>query len=212
MKIRLTLFLAITLFFIGCSNKSKVEYNKPAIYWYNKIVYYISTNNLEKADDYYASLQSEHFGSPLLKEAVLMLAIAHMDEEEYLLANYYLDEYIKRFADERDIEFAKFLKIKSSYLAFKNINRDQKLLSETIEKAIEYKKEYPNSEFVYMVDTILTKLYMAQYVLNEEVAALYERRGKEKAARIYKEKNEKIPFKKEQIDVPTNWYEYLINW
>ena len=212
MKIRLTLFLAITLFFIGCSNKNRVEYNKPDIYWYNKIVYYISTNNLEKADDYFTSLESEHFSSPLLKEALLMLAIAHMDEEEYLLANYYLDEYIKRFADERDIEFVRFLKIKSSYLAFKNINRDQKLLSETIEKAIEYKKEYPNSEFVYMVDTILTKLYMAQYVLNEEVAALYKRRGKDKAAKIYEEKNEKIPFKKEQIDVPTNWYEYLINW
>ncbi len=204
--------ISLILFFGGCSGKNAPEYNKSDIYWYQKMIHYVSVGDLDKADDYFTSLQSEHFASPLLKEALLILAQAHMDEEEYLLAKYYLDEYIKRYGDPESIEFAKFMKIKASFLAFKNINRDQKLLQETIAQAQAYKKEYPNSEYIPMVDTILTKLYMAQYVLDEEIAALYERRGKPKAAKIYKERLKKSWLKKSQIDIPTNWYDYLINW
>jgi outer membrane protein assembly factor BamD len=210
---RKTLLLLFSLLFIiGCSSKNKPEYNKSDIYWYNKMVRYVASGDLEKADDYFTSLQSEHFSSPLLKEALLILAQAHMDEEEYLLANYYLDEYIKRYATPKEMEFAKYLKIKSSFLAFKNINRDQKLLQETIAEAEKYKTTYTSSKYVPLVDTILTKLYMAQYVLNQEIASLYERIGKKRAAKLYKERLKNSWLKESQIDVPTSWYDYLINW
>ena len=200
------------LLIAGCSSKNISEYNKPDIYWYQKMVHYVSSADLDKADEYFTSLQSEHFSSPLLKEAMLIMAQAHMDNEEYLLAKYYLDEYIKRFGNDKNIAFAKFLKIKASFLAFKNINRDQKLLEDTIKEAEEYKKEYVKNEYMPMVDTILTKLYMAEYVMNEEIAALYERRDKTKAAKIYRTRVKNSWLKKDEIDVPTNWYDYLINW
>ncbi len=200
------------LFFAGCSTKEAPEYNKSDIYWYQKILYYVSNENLDKADEYYTSLQSEHFASPLLKEATLMLAMAHMDEEEYLLAKYYLDEYIKRYADAEDTEFAKYLKIKASFLGFKSINRDQKLLRETIQEAKKYEQRYPDSPFTPLVDTILTKLYLAQYVLDSSIAKLYERRGKTKAAEIYRQKIENYWIDKNEISVPKSWYDYIINW
>ncbi len=210
---RKTLLLLFSiLFIIGCSSKNKPEYNKTDIYWYNKMIHYVATGDLEKADDYFTSLQSEHFSSPLLKEALLILAQAHMDEEEYLLANYYLDEYIKRYATPKEMEFAKYLKIKSSFLAFKNINRDQKLLQDTIAQAQKYKQNYASSEYAPLVDTILTKLYMAQYVMDREIASLYERIGKQKAAKLYKERLKRSWIREDQIDVPISWYDYLINW
>ncbi len=209
-KILVSAFLVLLV--VGCSSKNAPEYNKSDIYWYQKMIHYISVGDLDKADDYFTSLQSEHFASPLLREATLIMAQAHMDEEEYLLAKYYLDEFIKRFGDERNVQFAKFLKIKASFLAFKNINRDQKLLQETIEEARKYKREYPNSEYIPMVETIETKLAMAQYVLNNEIAALYERRGKKDAAKFYRSKNRDFNITKNQIDVPKAWYDYLINW
>ncbi|MRI57946.1 MAG: outer membrane protein assembly factor BamD [Epsilonproteobacteria bacterium] len=209
---QLLLSVAILLLLAGCSSKNAPEYNKSDIYWYQKMIHYVSVGDLDKADDYFTSLQSEHFASPLLKEAMLIMAQAHMDEEEYLLAKYYLDEFIKRFGDERNVEFAKFLKIKASFLAFKSINRDQKLLQETIEEARRYKQEFPASEFIPMVETIETKLAMAQFVLNNEIAALYQRRGKEDAAAFYRSKNEDFNITKDQIYVPKAWYDYLINW
>ena len=212
MKRFYVLLVVWILFFVGCSTKENVEYNKPALFWYQKILYTISNENLDKADEYYTSLQSEHFASPLLKEATLMLAMAHMDEEEYLLAKYYLDEYIKRYADAKEREFAEYLKIKASFLGFKNINRDQKLLRETIKEAKKYEQRYPASRFIPLVDTILTKLYLTQYVLDQSIAKLYERRGKIKASQIYRRKIQNFWIDKKEIFVPTSWYDYIINW
>ena len=47
---------------------------------------------------------------------MLILVNAHIDEEEYVLANFYLDEYIKRFGLSKDIDYARYLKIKSKFL------------------------------------------------------------------------------------------------
>jgi len=206
------LLAIIALLFWGCATKGAPEYNKSDIYWYNKIIYYVSVNDLDRADEYLTSLQSEHFSSPLLKEALLILAQAHMDAEEYLLASYYLDEYLKRFADEKEAEFVRFLKLKAYYLAFRSVNRDQKLLQETIQRALEYKRRYPASKYLPMVDTILTRLHMARFVMESEIASLYRRMGKEKAAGIYRRRLENSWLKREMIVVPKKWYDYIINW
>ncbi len=209
------LLIALTIIaalFGGCSTKEEVEYNKPADYWYERIVKSVAGGNLDKADEHFTSLQSEHISSPLVEEAMLILAQAHIENEEYLMANFYLDEYIKRFSTPKKREFAEFLKIKASFLGFRNVNRDQKLLQETIQKANSYKKRYPDSEFVPLVDTILTKLYMAEYILNKNIMELYLRRGKPKAAKIYEDRLKNSWLKESQISVPTRWYDYLINW
>jgi outer membrane protein assembly factor BamD len=205
--------ILITLFLAGCSSKDKMqEYNKPAIYWYSKMVKAISSQDLEKADEYFTSLESEHLSSPLVQESLLLMATAHMDNEEYLMAQYYLDEYLKRFGSGKKGEFAEFLKIKASFYGFKNINRDQKLLKKTIAKAQEFKNFHPNSVYLPLVDTILTKLYMAEYILNENIVTLYKRRGKIKAAEIYQKRLKNSWLKKEEIIKPTNWVDYFINW
>ena len=127
MKINMNILAALvgSVLLFGACSKDVEEYNKPALYWYGKIVQSVSDGNLDKADDYYASLQGEHIGSPLLPEATMILAIAHMYEEEYLLSEHFLDEYEKRYATENDREYAEFLKIKAKYLSLPNPRRDQ---------------------------------------------------------------------------------------
>ncbi|HHC11409.1 MAG TPA: outer membrane protein assembly factor BamD, partial [Campylobacterales bacterium] len=73
---------ALVLFFVGCMDKDAVhEYDKPALSWYQEIVKEIDSSNLDKADNLYISLRSEHARSPLLPEATMMLANAHMDDQ-----------------------------------------------------------------------------------------------------------------------------------
>ena len=64
----LILIGAMAFLFTACSQKSdKIqEYDRPAIYWYNKMIKQITGNYLEDADDTYTSLESEHRNSPLL--------------------------------------------------------------------------------------------------------------------------------------------------
>ena len=179
--------MAALLFFGGCSKDT--EANKPAIYWYKKMADLIAFGSLEKAGDAFASLRSEHVQSPLIPEALLMLANAHIEQEEYLLANFYLDSYIKRYGTKANIDFAKFLKLKANYMAFKQPNRDQKLLMETIDKARVFRSAMARSAFEPYAATMATTLQIAEGAMNREIADLYIRLDKPGAAEIYRERS-----------------------
>ncbi len=198
--------LSIFLFFSGCS-KELEEYNKPAVYWYAKIIESVSNGNIDKADNYYSSLQSEHTGSPLLPEATMILAIAHMHYEEYLLSEHFLTEYVSRYANENEREFSEFMKIKAKYMSLPNPRRDQALINEAIISSENFKIEYPNSMYYNVVDTMATNLHMAEAALNETIASLYDRVDKPKSAQYYRDIKPQPWIKWNEIDrANTPWY------
>lgn len=195
----------------GCASKME-EYNKPALYWYNKMMESAADGNLDRADDYFTSLQSEHIASPLIKEAMIVLARAHMREQEYLLANFYLDEYVKRFGDRKNREMAEFFKIKSSFEGLRSPYRDQKLIQDTLEKAELFLSRYPRSLYAPMVYTIEARLAMTNYMINEAIAKLYRRRDKEDAAKIYDERNANNWIKNTDLKKPEiGWFRSLFD-
>jgi outer membrane protein assembly factor BamD len=218
-----TSLLLVPMFFIGCS-KDVEEYNKPAIYWYSKIVENVSKGDLEKADNYYSSLQGEHIGSPMLPEATMILAIAHMHEEEYLLSEHFLDEYIKRYATPNEKEEAEFLKVKAKYMALPNPRRDQALIDEAIVGGEAFKISYPKSMYTEVINTMLVRLYLAQFALNESIADLYNRLDKPKSADYYRTINPQPWIVSSEVDravAPwyrswfegdgtSSWYDFLI--
>ncbi|MFC2073684.1 outer membrane protein assembly factor BamD [Campylobacterota bacterium] len=177
----------ISIVFTGCA-KEVSEYNKPAAYWYEKIIDSVANGSLENADGYFSSLQSEHIGSPLLPEATIIMAQAHMRLGEYVLAEHFLDEYISRFADPREREFAEYLKIRAKFMGLPNPRRDQTLIYNTIKSGEEFIKHYPNSQYSLEVNTMLVKLYLARANLNHTISNLYERLDKPKASKIYADK------------------------
>ena len=183
--------VALAFLFVGCVKDDEVsEFNKPALYWYKQIGSSISNGNMDKADSYYISLKSEHMRSPLMPTAIMMLAHAHMNDEKYLLANYYLDEYNKRYGEDGSHEYTEFMKLKASFLGVKDVYKDQKLIIDSINNANKYLLRYPGSAYAPLVNTILIRLHMSQYLLNENIAALYERTDKPDAAKIYRDKND----------------------
>ena len=208
--INLLLLTSIIYIFTGCSAKDDEEYNKPAIYWYNKMIKQISNYQIDEADDTFTSLESEHRNSPLLPSAIMIIATTHMQDEEYAMANYYFDEYLKRFSIKKNADYIRYLKIKSNFLAFKNQFREQDLLEKTLEETNEFIKKYPKSEYIYLVHTIKSRLLMSKSVFDKEIASLYSRIDKPKAQQYYEEKASKNWNKLDeikQIDVP--WYRYI---
>ena len=218
------LALVLLIFLTSCS-KDVEEYNKPAMYWYSKMIEAISNNDLDKADSYYSSLQGEHIGSPLLPQATFIMALSHMYNEEYLLADHYLDEYVRRFAsNESDKEEAEFLKIKAKYLSLPNPRRDQALIDEAIKDAQAFKRRYPHSMHYYVVDTMLTRLILSKAVLDEAIASLYDRIDKPLAAKFYRSKikekwidwskveRAQTPWYREWFegDGTASWYDFMV--
>jgi outer membrane protein assembly factor BamD len=208
-------FLLVMLIAIlsGCADKDAVkEYDRPALYWYKHIIKSLASSNFDKADNYYISLKSEHMRSPLLPTATMILAEAHMADETYLMADYYLDEYIQKYAAGEKIELAKFLKIKAAFLGVKDINKDQKLMIDTLKEVDEFTKEYPNSIYRPTVDTLKVRLHMAQYLLNENISRLYSRIGKDKASQLYSDKNAKSALNATDIKAPQeSFFDKLFN-
>ena len=193
MNFRQGVLVAISLLFMLVSCNKSVEeteqFNKPALYWYKKIAKSIANDAMDKADNFYISLRSEHVRSSLMPSAIMILAHAHMNKEEYLLANYYLDEYNKRYGESNNREYTEFMKLKASFLGIKDIYKDQKLIMDSINKGKKYIYRYPGSEYIPMVNTMLIRLHMTQYLLNENIAALYDRTDKHEAAKMYRKKN-----------------------
>jgi outer membrane protein assembly factor BamD len=201
-----TALFALVVLFTGCS-KEVEEYNKPAAYWYEKMIEAVGDGYLDKADNYYSSLQSEHIGSPLLEEATMILATAHMYQEEYLLAQHFLNEYVKRYADPKEREYTEYLKIKAKYLALPNPRRDQGLIQEAIVEGEKFSDRYPNSVYKPIVNTMLLRLYLAEAMLNETIADLYVRLDKPKGSEYYRNIKPQpwVEWEKvEPADVP--WY------
>ncbi len=212
----LVLVISLGFFLVSCSSKSEKvqEYDKPAIYWYNKMIQQIATGYLEEADDTYTSLESEHRNSPLLPTALLILANGHIDEEQYQLANFYLDEYIKRFALSKNIDYVRYLKIKANFLGFSYDLREQQLIEDTIKDIQEYKASFSNSPYLALVDTMNARLHMAKASLDREIADLYKRLDKPKAAEYYNEKVKETwiePEEIEPVDIPFYRYPFEKN-
>jgi outer membrane protein assembly factor BamD len=137
----------------------------------------------------------------------MILAIAHMYYEEYLLTEYFLNEYVKRYANTNEKEFAEFLKIKAKYLALPNPRRNQVLINEAITEAEKFKRHYPNSMYYSLVDSMATNLYMAEAALNETIAGLYVRIDKPKSAVYYRNKKPQPWIVWDEIDRANSpWY------
>ncbi|MEA3554831.1 MAG: outer membrane protein assembly factor BamD [Campylobacterota bacterium] len=206
---QMVLFISLTTsIFSGCSSKNEVqEYNKPAVYWYNKMIKQISNGQIDEADDTYTSLESEHRNSPLLPSAIMIIANAHMNDEAYQMANFYFDEYLKKFALKQDADYIRFLKIKSNFLAFKNEFREQELLTKTLIETDKFIKLYPHSQYIHVVKTIRSRLFMGKAIFDKEISDLYSRIDKPAAQTIYATKAKQSWEDLESIEpVDTPWY------
>ncbi len=207
MRLKFYLYIFIAAILFTACGKDVSEYNKPAAYWYEKMIDSVANDSLEKADGYFSSLQSEHIGSPLLPEATIIMAQAHMKLGEYMLAEHFLDEYIRRFADQKEREFAEYLKMRAKFMALPNPRRDQTLIHDALTEGEEFVKRYPNSPYLPGVNTMLVKLYMARANLNQTISSLYERLDKPKASAFYAQKQPETWIDWSEVEPPDiAWY------
>lgn len=200
----------IAVLFAGCS-KTPVS-DMAAEHWYMQSSKEIARYNLNIAGDYYSSLVAEHPRSPFIKEATLMMATAHQENDEYLLANFYLDEYIKRFGNQREIDRTRFLKLMADYKGVIRSGRDQKLLLDSATRIEEFNSRYHTSDLAPYAQTLLTHTELASSEMNHKIAELYTRLKKPEASKYYAQKaHHKVESEGEItptiVKWPRSWFE-----
>lgn len=205
--------IALAFVLISCDKKTDNEFNKPAFYWYQNIIKEIKMGNLEGADNYYASLQSEHINSPLLPEAMLILGQAHMRKEEYVLAEFYFDEYLKRFANFSNSDYVTYLKLQSRYYGLKNFSKDQEFFSSSLSDFDDFLDKYPTSRYVPFVQTMQMRFVLGQNELNRGIINVYKKQKKQEAMQKYQDRID-ISLDEEAKPKPSKipWYVKMFNW
>ncbi len=208
MRKKIFLFILLGVLFSACSTKNNEGlYNLSANEWYKQIIKDLQDKDLEKADDHYNGMASEHIADPLLETTQIILAQAHMDEEEYQLAEFYLDEYNKKFGNSRNVDYIRYLKIKAKFDAFAVPNRNQALMLESQKEIDSFLKDYPYTEYEPLVQTMLTKFNLAVFYLNDTIHDLYKRTGHTQSAEIYQERLQESEFYHQSIIKPElPWY------
>ncbi|EAK9945829.1 outer membrane protein assembly factor BamD [Campylobacter lari] len=201
-------FIIAGLFLVACSSKKAEDlYNLNSMEWYQQIIKDLQEKNLEAADKHYTSMAAEHIADPLLEQTLLILAQAHISEEEYEMAIFYLDEYLNKFGDSKNIAYIRYLKIKAKFDSFAVPNRNQALMLKTIEEINEYNQNYPNVQYNDLIDTMLTKFNLAVFYLDASIAELYQKKNREQSYEIYKQKIENSDFNKiDMIKPELPWY------
>ena len=205
-KNHLLLFF-LSFFLVACAMKDNELYNLTAEEWYKIIIKDLQSKDLEIADGHYTSMASEHMADPLLEHAQLILAQAHIDEEEYQLADFYLEENAKKFGTSKNMDFIRFLQIKAKFKTFAQPNRDQGLLLEGMNEIDEFLNTYPNTKYDPLVKTMLAKFNLAIFALDENIAALYKRTGRDESYEVYQQRLKESDFQGVPMIKPKiSWY------
>jgi len=206
MKLKTTLSLGLlALSFLGCSQKEISH--QTALFWHTSIYENIETQNLDTADDRFTSLEIEHPLSQFIPIDLLSLAQAHIENDEYQLAEYYINEYEKRYANLDEKKWCEYKKAKIRFDSIKNAYTNQKKIDETINFISNIINSYPNSIYNYELNTMKEKLVDTKIVFNNKIADLYKRLDKPKAAELYE-----INTTKKIIPPEVPWYKRLFYW
>ena len=202
--------IVISAFFSACSDDAD-EFNKSASYWYEQIIIAVADGNLEKADNFFNSLQNEHSASPLIKDALILLTKEHSERNEHLLAGFFANEYKTRFSEPKNADYVGFLNIQTNFYAFGNYTKDQGFVNENVNEIAAFVTQNQNSKYLPYMRHILMTFKLAQLEINQEIARIYRVKDKEIAQKKYEEKNmdlEGIDFEPSHIP----WYVKMFSW
>ena len=195
------LFL-IPLLFLACANKPKKEV-KTSLEIHQKLKKDINNAFLDEADNDLLDLEAEYPSSPYIKSDLLILYLAHLKNEDYLLAKFYLNQYEKRFASTKEIPWCEYQKIKIDFLSYQNAYTNQKKILDLLKKCEQYNISFPNSTFLPEVNTIYIKTLLTKLYLDDKIYRLYKKLGD-------KVKKPKIP--KNSIPPYIPWYKKIFYW
>ena len=122
-----------------------------------------------------------------------------MQNKEYILANFYLQEALS--IDSND-EFAKFLLIKNQFLAALENQRDVNYMQKAL-KALELNRNLVYSDdYVILANSMLTRVKLDMLYKNREIGSLYQKLNKTNAAKLYLERAKELGIDSKEIYKP----------
>ncbi len=185
------IYLLLFLFLAGCANNQTVHKKDSLSHYlkYTLIYKAIRQNNLDKADDLYIDLKNSSEEKNRIFDAASNLAIAHMKNKEYILANFYIQQMLQ---EDSSNEFARYLLNKNQFLAAKLNANNQKYMENALKAMESNINLLTESDYLLLAQSMYKRITFNSAWSNKEIGRLYKRMNKEKAYKLYKSKIEKM--------------------
>jgi len=113
------LFL-VPIIFLACANKPNPHEFNNELLIHQQLKRDVDAKLLDKADNDLINLEANFPSSPYIKSDLLILYLAHLQNGDYILAKYYINQYEKRFASASEIPWCEYQKIKIDFLSYQN--------------------------------------------------------------------------------------------
>ncbi len=140
------------------------------------------------SDDDYVAFRDTHEHSPKIPKMIVSLIKSHFNKGEFLLAQFYCDEYHRDFPSGKERDEVDYLHLKILFYRYDR-EHDDRIADQARVEAKRYLADHGIiSSYRSRVAALLERLQQRENTRNEELAEYYKGKGKPKAEEFYREK------------------------
>jgi len=139
------------------------------------------------SDDDYVTFRDTHEHSPKIPKMIVSLIKSHFNKGEFLLAQFYCDEYHRDFPSGKDRDEVDYLHLKILFYRYDR-EHDDRVADQARVEAESYLTSHGRmSLYRSRVAALLERLRQRENIRNEDLAEYYKKKGKPKAEAFYRE-------------------------
>ncbi|MCD4789761.1 MAG: outer membrane protein assembly factor BamD [Bacteroidales bacterium] len=176
------LTITFTVALISCSKYQRIQKNQDYQYKYEKAIEYYDKEDYYRALNLFDQVMPFFRGTKEAETISYKYAYAYYNQKDYILASYYFDRFAKTFPRSDKAEECAFMTAYCKYLDSPIYKLDQTNTIEAIKGLQLFANAYPNSERIEQCNELIDELRAKLQKKEFEIAKLYLKMDRYKAA------------------------------
>lgn len=176
------LIVLLSVVFSACSSYSKIQKSQDFKYKYDKALEYYDRNDYYKAMTLFDQVIPFYRGKPEAEVIGYKYAYAYYHQKEYIMASYYFNRFSKTYPRNENAQECAYMAAYCKYLESPDYKLDQTNTYEAINELQLFINAYPYSEKVEQCNDLIDELRKKLQKKELEIAKLYLKMDKYKAA------------------------------
>ncbi len=174
----LLLLCCAMVFLSSCSEYQKVLKNTDAKAKYDMAEKLYNEGDYKRAVRLFEQIAPQYVGKPQGERVMFFFADSYFKTEDYYLAGYQFERFVKSYPRSEKIQEASFLGAKSYYMLSPRYSLDQTDTDKALSKLQTFINTYPESEYFEEANSMATELTTKKEKKEIEIAKQFNKLGK----------------------------------
>lgn len=164
-------------FFASCNEYQKVLKNEDVKAKYDLAERYYNDGDFKRANRLFEQIAPRYVGKPQGERVMFFFANTYFQTEQYYLAGYQFERFIKSYPNSDKLQEAIFLEGKSYYMLSPRYSLDQTDTDKALAKLQNFINTYPDSEFFAAANEMAQELTLKKQRKEYEIAKQFDKLG-----------------------------------